>query len=81
MPAKLFDSLQIRISTDGNQDLVHHDIHNHNDVKLASPSFWKETKAVLFEGADKVPAKSLPVLRLNKKHFQNNTKSQAESIL
>jgi len=39
--------------------------HNHNDVKLASPSFWRATKAVMFEGADRVPTRPLPVNRLN----------------
>jgi hypothetical protein len=46
--------------------------HNHNGLKLVSPSFWRATKAVLFEGANKIPARPLPVLRLDKKHFQNN---------
>jgi L-ascorbate metabolism protein UlaG (beta-lactamase superfamily) len=46
--------------------------HNHNDVKLASPSFWRATKAVMFEGTDKVPARPLPVNRLNRNHFQKD---------
>ena len=46
--------------------------HNHNDVKLASPSFWRATKAVMFEGTDKVPARPLPVNRLNRNYFQKD---------
>ncbi len=46
--------------------------HNHNDVKLASPSFWRATKAVMFEGTDKVPTRPLPVNRLNRNHFQKD---------
>jgi hypothetical protein len=46
--------------------------HNHYDVKLASPSFWRATKAVMFEGTDKVPTRPLPVNRLNRNHFQKD---------
>ena len=46
--------------------------HNHNDVKLASPSFWRATKAVMFEGTDKVPTRPLPVTRLNRNDFQKD---------
>ncbi len=47
--------------------------HNHNDVKLASPSYWKATKAVMFEGDDKRPEKPLPVSKLTKVDFQGNS--------
>ena len=46
--------------------------HNYNDVKLASPSFWRATKAVMFEGTEKVPTRPLPVNRLNRNHFQKD---------
>ncbi len=47
--------------------------HNHDDIVLAAPSYWRATKAVFFEGTDKEPSKPLPVVQLDKNQFQNKT--------
>ncbi len=47
--------------------------HNHDDVVLQSPSFWRATKAVLFEGKDKEPSRPLSVNPLTKNDFQGES--------